>query len=76
MNSWLIEPDKERISPVIEGITITKYPAKILGLNIVPAATLPLIDWYIPVSERKIATKKTKWIKFRLFFLFITVVAK
>ena len=60
MNSRLIEFDKERISPVAEGITIAKYPAKILALTIVPATTFPLMNWYIPVIESKIPTRKTK----------------
>lgn len=76
MNSLLIEFDKERISPVVNGITIVKYPAKILGLTIVPTATFPLMNWYIPVIERKMPTNNTKRIKFCLSFFSIIVVTK
>lgn len=76
MNSWLVELDEDRISPVVAGITIAKYPAKILGLTIVPTTTFPVMNWYIPVIERKMPTNNTKRIKFSLSFSSTIVVTK
>ncbi len=76
MNSLLIEFDKDRTSPVVDGITIAKYPAKILELTIVPVTTFPLMNWYMPIIERKIPTRNNKRIKFSLSFFSIIVVTK
>ncbi|GAI25913.1 unnamed protein product [marine sediment metagenome] len=77
MNSWLVEVDEDnRISPVVAGITIAKYPAKILGLTIVPTTTFPVMNWYIPVIERNVPTNNTKRIKFCLSFFSTIVVTK
>jgi len=77
MNSWLVEVDEDnRISPAVNGITIAKYPAKILGLTIVPVTTFPLMNWYMPVIERKIPTRNNKRIKFFFSLSSTIVVAK
>ena len=76
INSELVHLCADRISAVVNGITIAKYPAKIFGLTIVPVAIFPLMNWYIPVMERKIPTNNNKRIKFFFSLFSIIVVAK